>query len=149
MPNLPSPQTEFHLITLFLEERLTFVLRLNVLNILRISVSNVLKMFKMESRGLNLNLQCVTWVLLWTNSSTQTITLQLTCKTSQYHLRNIARIRKYLDEASTETLVHGFVGSKLDYCNAHIHGLPKYQLSWLQFNSTEHSSACCNMHKKI
>ena len=48
------------------------------------------------------------------------------CKTSQYHLRNITRIRKHLDKASTETLVHAFVSSKLDHCNALIHGLPKY-----------------------
>ena len=54
------------------------------------------------------------------------------CKTSQYHLRNIARIRKYLDEAFTETLVHAFVSSKVDHCNAPIHGLPKYQLNRLQ-----------------
>ena len=54
------------------------------------------------------------------------------CKTSQYHLRNIARIRKHLDEASTETaLVQAFVSSKLDHCNALIHGLPKYQLNRL------------------
>ena len=50
------------------------------------------------------------------------------CKTYQHHLRNIARIRKYLDEASTETLVHAFVSSKLDHCKDLIHGLPKYQL---------------------
>ena len=37
------------------------------------------------------------------------------CKTSPYHLRNIATIRKYLDEASTETLVHAFVTSKLSW----------------------------------
>ena len=55
------------------------------------------------------------------------------CKTSQYHPRNIARIRKYLDAASTETLVHAFVSSKLNHCNALIHGLPKYQLNRLQF----------------
>ena len=54
------------------------------------------------------------------------------CKTSQYHLRNIARVRKYLDEASTETLLHTFVSSKLDNCNALIHELPKYQLNRLQ-----------------
>ena len=54
------------------------------------------------------------------------------CKTSQYHLRNITRIRKHLDEASTETaLVRAFVSSKLDHCNALIHGLPKYQLNRL------------------
>ena len=54
------------------------------------------------------------------------------CKSSHYHLRNISRIRKYLDENSTETLVHAFVSSKLDYCNALLIGLPKYQIDRLQ-----------------
>ena len=40
------------------------------------------------------------------------------CKSSYYHLRKISKIRKYLDENSTETLVHAFVSSKLDYCNS-------------------------------
>ena len=40
------------------------------------------------------------------------------CKSFNYHLRNISKIRKYLDENSTETLFHAFVSSKLDYCNA-------------------------------
>ena len=47
------------------------------------------------------------------------------CKSSHYHLRNISKIRKYLDENSTETLVHAFDSSKLDYCNALLIGLPK------------------------
>ena len=47
------------------------------------------------------------------------------CKSSHYHLRNISKIRKYLDENSTETLVHAFVSSKLGYCNALLIGLPK------------------------
>ena len=54
------------------------------------------------------------------------------CKTSQYHLTNVTRNRKHLDEASTETLVHAFVSSILDHCNVLIHGLPKYQLNRLQ-----------------
>ena len=54
------------------------------------------------------------------------------CKSSHYHLRNISKIRKYLDENSTETLVHAFVSSKLDYCNALLIGLPKYQIDRLQ-----------------
>ena len=44
------------------------------------------------------------------------------CKSSQFHLRNIGKIRKYLDEGSTETLVHAFVSSKLDYCNSFLFG---------------------------
>ena len=31
------------------------------------------------------------------------------------NLRNISKMRKYLDKGSTETLVHAFVSSKLDY----------------------------------
>ena len=33
------------------------------------------------------------------------------CKSSQFHLKNIGKIRKYLDEGSTETLVLAFVSS--------------------------------------
>ena len=54
------------------------------------------------------------------------------CKSSHYHLRNIGKIRKYLDESSTETLIHAFVTSKLDYCNALLNGLPKNQTNRLQ-----------------
>ena len=47
---------------------------------------------------------------------------------SHYHLRNIGKIGKHLDESSTETLIHAFVTSELDYCNALLNGLPKYQI---------------------
>ena len=33
------------------------------------------------------------------------------CKSFQFHLKNIGKIRKYLDEGSTEILVHAFVSS--------------------------------------
>lgn len=46
------------------------------------------------------------------------------CKSSFYHLRNISYIRKYLSSTTTETLVHAFVSSKLDYCNSLSYGLP-------------------------
>ena len=54
------------------------------------------------------------------------------CKSSHYHLRHISKIRKYLNENSTEMLVHAFVSSRLDYCNALLIGLPKYQIDRLQ-----------------
>ena len=31
------------------------------------------------------------------------------CKTAYFHLRNIARIRKYLSESAAQSLVHAFV----------------------------------------
>ena len=45
---------------------------------------------------------------------------------------NIRRIRKYLSKQSTETLIHAFVSSRVDYCNSLLYGLPAYQLNKLQ-----------------
>ena len=55
------------------------------------------------------------------------------CRSSFYHLRNLSRIRKYFTQESAEVAVHAFVTSKLDYCNALLFGLPKYQLQRLQY----------------
>ena len=41
--------------------------------------------------------------------------LSYVCKSSFYHLRNISKIRKYLNKESAATIVHAFVTSKLDY----------------------------------
>ena len=54
-------------------------------------------------------------------------------RSSFYHLRNLSRIRKYFTKESAEVAVHAFVTSKLDYCNASLYGLPKYQLQRLQY----------------
>ena len=35
-----------------------------------------------------------------------------------YYLYNIRRIRKYLSKECTETLIHAFISSRLDYCNS-------------------------------
>ena len=40
------------------------------------------------------------------------------CKSAYFHLRNIARIRKYLTESAARSLVHAFVTSRIDYCNS-------------------------------
>ena len=54
------------------------------------------------------------------------------CKSSFYHLGNIAKTRKYLSQDTCEILVHAFISSKLDHCNSLLHGLPKYLLARLQ-----------------
>jgi hypothetical protein len=54
------------------------------------------------------------------------------CKGAFYHLRNIARIRKFLTPKFTEILVHAFISSKLDYYNSLLYGVPKFQLQKLQ-----------------
>ena len=45
------------------------------------------------------------------------------CVPCQYHLRKIARIRKYLSEDTSQILVHAFISSKLDNCNSLLYGL--------------------------
>ena len=54
------------------------------------------------------------------------------CKRAFFEIRNIGRIRQFLDDKAAATLVHAFVSSKLDYCNALLYGLPKKQLDKLQ-----------------
>ena len=50
------------------------------------------------------------------------------CSRAFYRLYNIRQIRKFHTVQSTKTLVHAFIHSHLDYCNALLFGLPKYQL---------------------
>ena len=54
------------------------------------------------------------------------------CKTCHFHLTNISKIRTYLDRESTETIIHAFETTNLDYCNAIQYGLPKVLLNRLQ-----------------
>ena len=53
------------------------------------------------------------------------------CSKAFRGLYNIRQIRKFLTVQSTKTPVH-FISSHLDYCNAFLFGLPKYQLDRLQ-----------------
>ena len=55
-----------------------------------------------------------------------------TCSAAFYHLYNIRSIRQYLTTECTETLIHAFITSRLDYCNSLLHGSPGYLLHKLQ-----------------
>ena len=48
-----------------------------------------------------------------------------TCAVSFHWLHQLRRIRKLLDDGSAATLVHAFVTSRVDYCNAVYAGAPK------------------------
>ena len=39
-------------------------------------------------------------------------------KTSFFHLRNIAKVRPFINQKDAERLIHAFISSRLDYCNA-------------------------------
>ena len=47
-------------------------------------------------------------------------------------LYKISKIRKFLTEETTKTLIHVFVSSHLDYCNSLLYGIPQYQMNRLQ-----------------
>ena len=49
-----------------------------------------------------------------------------------YHLYDIRRIRKYLCQEVTVTLVHAFITSRIDYCNSLLYGLPNSLLAKIQ-----------------
>ena len=49
-----------------------------------------------------------------------------------YHLKNIAFVKKYLNESSVQKLVMNCVISRVDYCNSIYCNLPKIQLKILQ-----------------
>ena len=50
-----------------------------------------------------------------------------------YHIKNLWRIRKFLNEEQTNVAAHAFITSKLDYGNALLGGAPKYQINKLQW----------------
>ena len=55
------------------------------------------------------------------------------CKSSFYHLRNIAKISKFISSRHCETLIHAFVTSKIDHCNSLLSGLNQNQIQKLQY----------------
>ena len=63
-----------------------------------------------------------------------TIEPQITdmCKTAYYHIKKINKIRKYLTDDTTKTLVHSLVTGRLDYCNSLYFGLASKSIYKLQ-----------------
>ncbi len=54
------------------------------------------------------------------------------CAAAFRQIYSIKRIRKFLSREATETLIHAFIFSHLDYCNGLLYGLPEYQTAKLQ-----------------
>ena len=53
-------------------------------------------------------------------------------KAANYHLHNLALIRRYLPRKELESLVHAFVTSRLDFMNSLLFGLPQKTIRPLQ-----------------
>ncbi len=54
------------------------------------------------------------------------------CRASSFGLHKIGQIRQYLDQSTTEKLIHAFVISRIDNYNSLLYGLPESQLQKLQ-----------------
>ncbi len=54
------------------------------------------------------------------------------CRVSNYHLRALSHIRRYLDEATANTIATSIISSRLDYCNSLFTGLSDYNFLRLQ-----------------
>ena len=46
------------------------------------------------------------------------IGLKNVTRSAFYHLKNVARLRPSLSDSVSETLIHCFISTRLDYCNA-------------------------------
>ncbi len=53
-------------------------------------------------------------------------------KTAFFHLRNISKLRNMLSVSDAEKLVHAFMTSRLEYCNALLGGCPASSINKLQ-----------------
>ncbi len=58
-------------------------------------------------------------------------------KTAFFHLRNISKLRNMLSVSDAEKLVHAFMTSRLDYCNALLGGCPASSINKLQIVSMQ------------
>ena len=66
---------------------------------------------------------------VWCDSNLSMVNrITKTCSAAFYYLYNIRRIRKYLTKECTETLIHVFISSRLDYCNSLLFGVPECHL---------------------
>ncbi len=54
------------------------------------------------------------------------------CKTEFFHLKNISKLQPMLSMSNAETLIHAFMTSRLDYCNALLGGCSAWLINKLQ-----------------
>ncbi len=54
-------------------------------------------------------------------------------KSALFHLRRIVQLHPFISANGAVTLIHAFVSSRLDYCNALFIGLPATSIAKLQY----------------
>ena len=69
-------------------------------------------------------------------------------KSSYFHLSNIMSIRSLLDQRTTESLIHAFVSSRLDYCNSLLFGITFGNIIKLQRVQNKAARICLKISRK-
>ncbi len=77
-------------------------------------------------------IQCRNLGVLFDSGLTMEHQVKSVAKAAFFHLRLIARIRRFFDQSAAKALVHAFVMSRLDYCNSLFAGLPEKTTTCLQ-----------------
>jgi hypothetical protein len=54
------------------------------------------------------------------------------CHNSYYHIRSLRRIRSFLDLETSKSIASSIIGSRLDYANSLLWGIPAYNIQRLQ-----------------
>ena len=73
--------------------------------------------------------------------------ISATCKSCNWHIHDLWRIRSTLDYSTAKTIATSLVHSKLDYCNSLYLNLPAYQLSRLQHIQNSLARVVCLVPK--
>ena len=58
--------------------------------------------------------------------------IDVKCNAAFCQLYSLRRIRKYLSHQATESLIHAFIFSHIDYCNGLLNGVSKHLINKLQ-----------------
>ena len=70
------------------------------------------------------------------------------CRTLNFQLRNIARIRKYLDKDACHHVVRALITSRLDYGNSLLTGITNVQLDRLQRVQNKAARLVCGAKRR-
>jgi len=86
--------------------------------------------------------------ILFDNNLTFNQQISSVCKSCNWHIRDLRRIRSTLDFLTAQTIASSLTHSKLDYCNSLYLNLPAYQISRLQHIQNSLARAVCNVPKR-
>jgi hypothetical protein len=69
------------------------------------------------------------------------------CKSCNWHIRDLRRIRRTLNFSTAQTIAHSLTHTKLDYCNSLYSNLPAHQITRLQHIQNSLARAVCRVPK--